>query len=301
MIKKVLIFIIVFIIIYDIYLINNKNSTTINSSESASAPTVSFASNIKPLKKSNGLNNNINGFNYDAHDSNLITKNFNTAKIDNFTDIDTKTQHNTNTNTNTQHDINDNEETNMIKNNMLENNINFSMYGKPYDYKENEYIIWQFTEPYPWSKIVYIYNDKFPFKFHIKIKIPSLNDYQSWKAIISNIDFDPKSGEIIIPTSDEETALSIANLMVSHFKGEISMDDIIKKKLIDISIEKSRKYEVVKRKIVEQIMNNISEKKETFFDLKVDLAQDKEPEEFILKNDKTNEYNPYEGNEYSFI
>ena len=47
-----------------------------------------------------------------------------------------------------------------------------------------------------------------PYIFFIKIKIPSLNDYENWKTIITNIGFEPKTSNLIIPTKDEETAFA---------------------------------------------------------------------------------------------
>ena len=98
-------------------------------------------------------------------------------------------------------------------------NINYNMYGTPTSIKENEYIIWSFYEPNPWTKIIYKYHEDYPFYFFIKIKIPSLNDYENWKNIITNLEFNPSSGEIIIPSKDEETALAIANLIISNFNN----------------------------------------------------------------------------------
>lgn len=184
--------------------------------------------------------------------------------------------------------------------------ISPNLYGNPTNYEAGKHIIWEFYEPNPWSKIIYKNNEEYPFYFFIKIKIPSLNDYENWKNIINNIEFDPRSGEVIIPTGDEETALSIINLMISNFKGDISINDIVNKDLITISINKAKKYEVVKTKIKEQIRGNVNVKvKETFKDgpeFQKDLANN--GEYFNIDNievPKKNEYNPYEGNEFSFI
>jgi hypothetical protein len=178
-------------------------------------------------------------------------------------------------------------------NNELIENIDINMFGKPSQYEKDNFIIWTFLDPAPWTKVVYKYSDKYPFYFYIKLKIPSLNDYSDWKNIIPNLDFDPRSGEIIIPTEDEETALSIANLIISNFKGDISLEDIINKNLIDISINKAKKYEIVKNKLIEQIMININNKPtetpskiQTFT---TDLANNYE------------DYSAYEGTEYSLF
>lgn len=177
-------------------------------------------------------------------------------------------------------------------------NISPDLYGKPSTYKPNEYIIWDFNDPQPWNKIVYKYGSKYPFYFFIKVKIPSLNDYQAWKNIIPNIDFDPMLGEIIIPATDEESALSIINLILSNFKGDISIEEIINKNLLEISISKAKKYDVVKNKLIEQIKENTKIKsiKETFEPtFQSDLVVN---EPSLSNNDK---YDAYQGTEYSFI
>ena len=88
--------------------------------------------------------------------------------------------------------------------NKLNNNgaTNLEEYGKPYDYKEGQYIVWEFNDPNPWTRIVYKYSEEYPYFFYIKVVIPSLNDYQNWKSIIPNLIFNPNSGELIIPTKE---------------------------------------------------------------------------------------------------
>ncbi len=116
---------------------------------------------------------------------------------------------------------------------------------------------WTFNKPNPWTQIVYIPDDDYPYYFHIKIKIPSLNDYQIWRNVVPNINFNPKSGEIVIPSKDEPSALALANLMVINFSGQMSMDNIIKNKLIQISVAKAKSHRVVQIKLREQIMDNL--------------------------------------------
>lgn len=186
----------------------------------------------------------------------------------------------------------------------LVENINPNMFGKPYIYKPNEHIIWEFNDPQPWTKIVYKYGSRYPFYFFIKVKVPSLNDYQAWKNIIPNIDFDPTLGEIIIPSTDEESALSIINLILSNFKGDISIEEIINKNLIEVSINKAKKYEVVKNKLIEQIMINSKTKtvKESFESeptFESDLGNDTSKISSGLLGD--DDYEAYQGIEYSFI
>ena len=269
MIKKVLVFIIVAIICYDVYQLNNKKKPD-------TVKKIEIINNSKPPVKTN-----------------LHLENKAYSFIDN-------TKHNINESTMM---VTDNEiivepdNDTIVHVNEFKEIVSPNLFGSPSDYKEGKYIIWEFQNPKPWNKIIYKNNEPYPFYFFIKIKIPSLNDYQNWKNIIQNIDFDPRSGEVIVPTNDEETALSIINLMISNFKGEISIEDIINKNLIDISINKAKKYDIVKSKLIDQIAESSKQPKtvkETFKDtpsFQKDLAE----------NNTKPELSPYEGTEYSFI
>ncbi len=115
----------------------------------------------------------------------------------------------------------------------------------------------EYAKPNPWSKIIINKNDEYPYLFHIKIKIPSLNDFENWKQIIPNLSFDPRSGELIIPSKDEASALALANLICTNFMGNLSLQNILDKNLIQISVSKAKSYEVVQNKLREQIMENL--------------------------------------------
>ena len=195
--------------------------------------------------------------------------------------------------------------------------INTNIYGTPTSMKENEYIIWTIYEPKPLTKIIYKYYEDYPFYFFIKIKIPSLNDYENWKNIITNLEFNPTSGEIIIPAKDEETALAIANLIISNFNDTISLTDIINKDLIGISIMKTKKYENIKNKIREQIMNSYKTQSivNNNVEFQADLAlnnnnfssvnEQPEPSKHKIEEkcntDSIEDFTPWEGSEFSFI
>jgi hypothetical protein len=112
--------------------------------------------------------------------------------------------------------------------------------------------MWLFSSPNPWNKIVYDPSNEYPWAFYLKTKIPSLNSYDAWKNIIPNIDL-VKNSSIIIPSKDEASALAIANLMVINFSGDMSLDDILKKNLIQISISKAKSHLVVQNKLREQL------------------------------------------------
>jgi hypothetical protein len=269
MIKKILVFIILLIIFYDGY--NTHLLLSNNKLEDTKKDSIINQTKTKVLPKN-------------AHISDFENKNdINTS----YTDINTSYS---DINTN-DIDTSDDQDVTIVK------NVNKNLYGNPSDYKEGKYILWEFQNPNPWTKIIYKYNENYPFYFFIKIKIPSLNDYEDWKKIINNLDFDPRSGEIILPTDDEETALSIVNLMITHFNGDISIKDIVNQNLIDISINKARKYEVVKNKIREQIKQSTTVKTRESFK---DLPKVKDLSNFEAKPD-INDFNPYEGTEYSFL
>jgi hypothetical protein len=136
--------------------------------------------------------------------------------------------------------------------------VSLTMFGKPSYIEENKYIAWTFNNPKPWSRIIYSYEDEYEFKFFLKVKIPSLNDYENWLSIVPNLDFITKTSELIIPSKDEASALAIANLIVSNFNGSISIKEIMDKKLIPMSVEKAIKYQLVRNKLKEQIMEALN-------------------------------------------
>ena len=78
-----------------------------------------------------------------------------------------------------------------------------------------------------------------------------------WKQIIPNLDFNPQSRELIIPSKEEASALALANLICINFSRQLTIDNILDKNLIQISVAKSRNHEVVRNKLREQIMENI--------------------------------------------
>jgi len=159
---------------------------------------------------------------------------------------------------------NEREETNNINPNSIETIVPLDLFGEPREVVPNKFIIWSFGQPVPWSQIVYVYQQEYPFRFFIKVHIPSLNDYQAWKQIIPNLDFDSRSGELIIPSKNEESALAICNLIVSTFQGQLTIENILEKNLIQISVMKAQQYEIVKNKLREQIIEAISGKTNKF-------------------------------------
>ena len=171
-------------------------------------------------------------------------------------------------------------------------NIPLNLFGNPTDYEKNNFIIWDYLDSKPWTKIIYNYNELLPFKFYYKVTIPSLNDYNDWKKILSNLEFSPRTGELIIPAEDEEMALSIANLINMNFKGDIKIEEILKRNLIEISINKTRKYEIVKNKLIDILSQK--------FINKIDEIEPEKPE-FQKDLASSKDYEAYEGSEYSFF
>jgi hypothetical protein len=165
--------------------------------------------------------------------------------------------------------------------------------------------------------------DEYPYYFHIKISIPSLNDYQVWKQIVPNIDFNPKTGELIIPSKEEASALALANLICINFSGQMSVENILNKNLIQISIAKARNYDVVQNKLREQIMENIYGKSvtkvQTSFERdlamngidnknnKIDFSSEQFTDTFEQFTEKSNNTNTnviieaYDGSDYSYL
>ena len=182
----------------------------------------------------------------------------------------------------------------------------------------------------PWSQIIKTKDEDYPYHFYLKINIPSLNDYTTWLQVIPNLGFDPQSGELIIPSKDEISALAIANLIAINFSGKISLTDILNKNLIPISINKARKHKIVQKKLREQIREHIYGKtlmKENT-DFEQDLAIKTQTNTDNITNDLTtmvaapksqsefkdtfkhftdqpmeNNYNidPYDGNDFSYF
>lgn len=121
---------------------------------------------------------------------------------------------------------------------------------------------WNFKNPEIWTKIVSKPGSDFKYIFMTsKIKIPSLEKYSEWKNIIPNINFDHNTKELILPSNDEDSAIAVLNLMNNHFNDNLSMEDILRKDLINLSIRKSKKYPVVCKKIKEQIIETFTDKK----------------------------------------
>lgn len=87
-----------------------------------------------------------------------------------------------------------------------------------------------------------------------------------WKNIIPEIEYDIHNKLLKIPSKDEERATSIVNLIISNMKGDIEINEIIENDLINKSIIKARKFNVVFFKIKNLVIENNTDnsKKENF-------------------------------------
>jgi hypothetical protein len=159
---------------------------------------------------------------------------------------------------------------NFSKNNNIEH---FSKNNNKEHFTEDR--VKEFNKPNPWTKLIVKKGDEYPLHFHIKIKIPSLNDFQTWKQIVPNLNFDPNTGEMIIPSQDEAAALALANLIIINFTGQMTLKDILEKNLIQISVAKAKSHELVQNKLREQIMDNLGNKQnvENFANFSQDLTK----------------------------
>jgi len=100
---------------------------------------------------------------------------------------------------------------------------------------------------------------------HYYINIINFNEikFMNWKNLLPDIEYDITKKILKIPSNDEERAMSIVNLMISNMKGDIEIDEIIENDLINKSIIKSRKFNVIFSKIKNLVIENNSEPKNT--------------------------------------
>ena len=144
-------------------------------------------------------------------------------------------------------------------------------------------------------------NNEFPYLYHIKVSIPSLNDLQKWKEIIPNLEFDPNTGELIIPSKDEGSALAVANLIIANLYNNLSITDILSKELLQISIAKAQAHEIVRSKLREQILSNTSGKTmvKSQSSFERDLASKAKPQQ--TENFSRDDIEAFDGNGYSYL
>ena len=189
--------------------------------------------------------------------------------------------------------------------------------GKPDEIIQEVYLF-RIQNPNPWNAIVYNPNNKFNYLFILRIEedkniLSRYNDLmRRWSEILPNSSLNENSGELIIPSNDENTALAFANLIINTFKGDLDINNIIQNKLIDISLAKIKNYPSVKQKIKEQILENLGKKyvEEKNMDYEEDLAETatistSSPNSPLPENKESKSKNEsiqaYEGCEFSYI
>ena len=181
------------------------------------------------------------------------------------------------------------------------NNFNNFDYGQPHNTimeADGPLYEWYFESPNPWSTIKNKPNGDFAFLFCIRTDVPSIDKFMDWKKIIPNLNFNPHTKELIIPANDEEGALSVTNLILNNFKNKISIQDIISKNLITISINKAKKYSIVKTKLKEQIKILLSNKNLSKGLKKPEYEADLSK---AIKHRELSGPNAYNGLEFSFL
>jgi hypothetical protein len=102
-------------------------------------------------------------------------------------------------------------------------------------------------------------------------------------------------------STDEASALAIANLIISNFGGQLSFENILEKNLIPISITKAQQYEMVRNKLREQIIEVLQGKStDSGSDYEQDLAH--KSHSIATKESFTDtEPSAYEGGEFSYL
>ena len=161
------------------------------------------------------------------------------------------------------------------------------------DLKEAKEII--IIDKQPWNKIKETKDLNY---YYINIIKFDEVKFIEWKNIIPNIEYDITDKLLKIPSNDEERAISIVNLIISNMKGDIELSEILKNNLINKSIIKSRKFNVVFTKIKKLVIeNNINDNNLDDFNNVEKLITEKELKEEIT-NIKIPKVNTTDNNQY---
>jgi hypothetical protein len=146
----------------------------------------------------------------------------------------------------------------------------------------------------PWKKVIFGDTNY----YYLPIIDLKLNDLEIWKQVIHNIDFDPSEKCVIIEADNEETALSIANIILLNIKGDLTVENILSKNLIQVSIQKMKSNKLVKEKIRQQILDYYKKPKNKIINEKM--------EKKVLNNDCDEcngftDFDPYENNTLFYL
>jgi hypothetical protein len=169
-------------------------------------------------------------------------------------------------------------------------------YGSPHDIfdeQESRMMFWKLKND-PWYNLYYnSTNNKFTFGLKSQMTKKLLKE---WQNIIPNIGFNDKENLIMFTTEDENSALAVANLVLSTIHDELTIKDINDSNLLQISLNKIRSHPLVKTKILEQINEKISNNETIKTEDTTDLAT-------IGNMNTLGDLNidAYGGNEFSFL
>jgi hypothetical protein len=119
-----------------------------------------------------------------------------------------------------------------------------------------------FEKPNPWNKIQYFTHIN---KYYIKIN--NIKEYVDkimvWKSLPNIksdlIDIDIDNDYLILKTHSEEEALVMCNLIINHINNNLTINDIVSKNLINYSINKAKRYRLIKTKLTELIKEGVSQ------------------------------------------
>jgi hypothetical protein len=118
----------------------------------------------------------------------------------------------------------------------------------------------KFDEPNPWTQI-YVGNNinKYYLKINNIEKYKEKINIDAWEQIpfIRKDLIINENDMLIIITNNEKEALVVANVLISYISGDLTLTDIIEKDLINTSLQKAQRYELVVNKLRELIKENL--------------------------------------------
>ena len=118
----------------------------------------------------------------------------------------------------------------------------------------------KFDEPNPWNQI-YIGNNinKYYLKINNIEKYKDKIKIDMWEQIpfIRKDLIINENNMLIIVTNNEKEALVVSNVLLSYIVGDLTLENIIEKDLINTSLQKAQRYELVVNKLRELIKENL--------------------------------------------
>ena len=157
-----------------------------------------------------------------------------------------------------------------IKSVEFQNEFVHPVYGKPTKLTPNGYLF-TINIPKPWTYIIFNKNTVPNHHFAISLipllknsdRTNILNVIGIWVNFLKSNEvdliFNGQNLELLIPSQDEEFALTVCNLIINNIKGNLNINSIVQNNLIQISMQKIKKYNQIKNKIIEQIIENLNE------------------------------------------